>query len=71
MLTTWIFDGKENKHDVYNGENILKKLCESLREHVVKITTFERKKMMPETNEEFESYLSQINCHIRKKKFQH
>ena len=36
----------------------MKKFCESLFEHIVKI---------PLTNEEYESYLNQINCHISKK----
>ena len=46
----------------------MKKFCESLREHPVKIINFEKKEMMPLTNEEYQPYLSQIKCHIFKKK---
>ena len=37
----------------------------------MKIINFEKKKMMALTNEEYESYLNQINHHICKKKCEH
>ena len=43
------FDGIENKHDVYRGEDCMRNFCESLRQLVMKTTNFERKKMMPLT----------------------
>ena len=45
MSTIWTFDGIENGHEVYRGKDCIKKLCESLREHTMKIN-FERKKIM-------------------------
>ena len=47
------------------------KFCKSLREHALKITNIEKKNRIPYTNEEYESYLNQINCHICKKRFEH
>ena len=44
MSTIWKFDGIENKHDVYSGEDCMKKFCESLWEHTMKIINFEKKK---------------------------
>ena len=37
MSTVWTFDGIENEHDVCRGEDFMKKFCESLREHTMKI----------------------------------
>ena len=56
----WKFDCIENKHDVYRGEDCIKEFCKSLREQ-----------MIPLTNEEYELYFNQINCHICKKNFDH
>ena len=56
MSTIWTFDGIENKHDVYRGEDCMKRFCESLREQAVKIINFEKKKIMPFTNEQQELY---------------
>ena len=39
------FKGIENKHDVYRGKDCMKKNCESLREHAIKIINFKNKKM--------------------------
>ena len=56
MSTLWTFDGIENKHDAYICEEKKKKFCESLREHTKKIINFDKKKMIPLTNERQESY---------------
>ena len=63
MSTIWTFDGIENKHDEYKGEDCKQKFCESLREYAMKIINFDKKKIKPLTNEEYELYLNQINCH--------
>ena len=36
MPTIWTFDGIENKHDVYRGEDSMKKFFKSLREYARK-----------------------------------
>ena len=33
----------ENKYDVYRGKDCMKKFCESLREHAMKIISFKKK----------------------------
>ena len=42
----------ENKHDVYRGEDCMKKFCESLREHTMKIIDFKKKRMKLLTKEQ-------------------
>ena len=39
------FRSIENKYDVYGGKDCMKKFCESLREHAMKIINFKKKKM--------------------------
>ena len=38
------FKSIENKHDVYTGKDCMKKYCESLEEHAMKIINFKKKK---------------------------
>ena len=40
MATLSSFRSIENKHDVYRGKNCMKKFCEHLREHAMKIIRF-------------------------------
>ena len=40
MSTMSSFKSIENKHDVYRGNDWMKKFCESLREHLMKILNF-------------------------------
>ena len=44
MSTISSFRSIENKHDVYRGKDCMKKFCESLREHAMKIINFKKKK---------------------------
>ena len=44
MSTISLFRSIENKHGVYRGKYCVKKFCESLREHSIKITNFKKKK---------------------------
>ena len=41
----------ENKHDVYREKSCMKKFCESLKEHAMKIVSFKKKKMKSLTKE--------------------
>ena len=54
MSTIWIFDRFKNKHDLYRGEDYMKKFRESLRQHTVNKIKFEKKKIIPLTNEQQE-----------------
>ena len=47
----------------------MKKFCESLREHEVKIINFRKNNIMQLTEKELESCTSQENCYICKEKF--
>ena len=56
MSSTWAFDSIVNKNSLHRGENCMKKLCESFREHAKNIINFEKKKMLPLTKEEIKPY---------------
>ena len=51
MSTISSFKDIENKHDVYRGKDCMKKFCEYLREHALKIINFKVKKMKLLTKE--------------------
>ena len=70
MSTIWAFYGIENKHDGYRSEDCMINFCKSLKERGMKIINFEKKKMIPLTNEQQESYEKTI-CYICKKKIVH
>ena len=44
MSTIWSFQSIENKDDVYRGKDCMERFCEFLREHVMKIIIFKKKK---------------------------
>ena len=43
-----LFDAKENKLDCYRGKDCMKKFCENLKEHVIRIINYIKKKGMIE-----------------------
>ena len=49
------FKSIENKNDVYRGKDCMKKFCELLIEHAMKIPNFKKKKMKLLTNEQQKS----------------
>ena len=68
MFTTCSSDKTENKLDYYRGRDCIENLCKKLKEHEMKIITYEKKKMIQLTDEENRSYEEQEVCHICKKK---
>ena len=68
MSTTSSFRIIENKHDVYRGKDCMKKFCEFLRKHAIKIINFKKKKMKLLTKEQQESYGYAKIWYICKKK---
>ena len=52
MSTISSFRSIENKQDVYRGKDCMKKFCEFLREHVVKIINLKKKKKKLLTKEQ-------------------
>ena len=44
MSTISSFKSIEKKHDLFRGKDCMKKFCESLRDHAMKIINFKKKK---------------------------
>ena len=44
MPAIFLFRSIENKHDIYGGKDCMKRFCDSLREHPMKIINFKKKK---------------------------
>ena len=70
MSVIMIFDGKENEDDIYTAVDYIKTFCESLRGHAMKISNFEKKKMIPLLEEQQESYEKIKIGYICKKMFE-
>ena len=70
MPTISSFRSTENKHDIYRGKDCMKKSCEYLREHEVKVINFKKKKMKLLTKEQQESYENAQVCYMCKEKFE-
>ena len=47
----------------------MERFCKNLKEHATRIINYEKKEMIPLTNEENKSYKKQKVCYIRKKEF--
>ena len=56
LFTNCSFDATKDKLDCYKGEDCMEKFYKDLREHVMKIINYEKKEMIPITNEENEYY---------------
>ena len=64
LFTNCSFDATKNKLDCYKGEDCMEKFCKDLREHAMKIINYEKKEMIPLTDEENKSYEEYEVCHI-------
>ena len=69
IFTHCSFDKSKNKLNYYRGKDCMKKFSKDLREHVSKITNYEKKKMIPLTTEEKIYHNKQKICYICKKEF--
>ena len=67
MSTISSFKNIENKHDVCRRKDCMKRFCESLREHAMKMINFKNKKVKLLTKEQQESYENPKICFICKK----
>ena len=47
-----MIDATKNKLDCYRGKDYMKRFCIDLRKHATKIINYEKKEMIPLTNEE-------------------
>ena len=70
MSTISLFRSIGNKHDVYRGKDCMKKFCEFLREHAMKIIIFKRRKDKLLTKEQQKSNKNANICYICKEKFE-
>ena len=70
MSTILSFKKIENQHDVYRGRDCMKKFCQSLSEHAMKMINFKKKKMNLLTKQQQESYENAKICYISKKKIE-
>ena len=70
MSTIFSFKSIENKHDLYPGKYCMKRFCESIKEHAMKIINFKKKKMKLLTKEQQESYENAKICYICREKFE-
>ena len=69
MSTISSFRSIENQPNAYRGKYCVRKFCESLREHTMKII-LKRKKMKLLRKEQQESYENANLCYICKEKFE-
>ena len=70
MSTIFSFRSIPNKHDVYKGKDCMKKFCEFLREHQMRIINFKKKKMKLLTKEQQKLNENAKICYICKEKFE-
>ena len=59
LFTNCSFDETKNKRDCYKGEDCMERFCKDLREHAMKIVSFEEKEMIPLTDKENKFYEKQ------------
>ena len=64
VSTIWAFDYTENKYNLYRRKDCTKKFSESLREIAKNVIEFEKKQMLPLTQEELKSHQDARNCYI-------
>ena len=69
LVTYCSFDKSKNERSYYRGKDCVEIFCEDLKEEAMKIINYEKKEMIPLTNEEIESYENQEICHICEKGF--
>ena len=67
MFTNYSFYAANNKLDCYRVIDCMENFCKDLREHRMRIVNYEKKEMMPLTDEENESCEKQNVCYICKK----
>ena len=69
LVTCYSYDKSKNESKYYRGKDCMEMFCKDLREQATKIINYEKKEMIPLTNEEKESYKNQKVCYICEKEF--
>ena len=68
LFTHSSLDATKNKDDYYRGKDCMKRFSDDLKRHATKIMSYEKREIVPLTNEENKSYLKQKVCYICQKK---
>ena len=63
------FDKSKNERNYYRGEDCMKIFCKDLKEQAMKIINYEKKEMIPLTDEEKEAHENSEVCYICEKEF--
>ena len=69
MFTKCSFDASKNKLHYYRRTDCIEMLRKKLKNHALKIINYEKKDIIPLSEEENKSYEEQEVCHICKKSF--
>ena len=69
LVTCCSFNKSLNEQKYYREKDCMKIFCKDLKDQAMKVINYEKKEMIPLTNEEKESYENQEICHICKKEF--
>ena len=69
LVTCCSCDKSKNQRKYYRGEDCMKMFCEDLKDQAMKIINYEKKEMIPLTNEEKETHEYQKICYICKQEF--
>ena len=70
MSTISSFKSTAGKYDIYRGKDFMKKFCESLRDHAMKIISLFKKIKLLTKEQQQESYENAKICYSCKKKFE-
>ena len=69
LVTCCSFDKSKNERKYYRGEDCMKMFCKDLKEQAMKITNYEKKEMIPLTDEKKEEHENSEVCYICEKEF--
>ena len=61
------FDATKNKTDYYRGKDCLNRFCKVLKNRTIEIINYEKKEMIPLTDEENKYYEKQKDCLYERK----
>ena len=59
MFTHFPFGSTKNKLDCHRRKDCMERFCKDLKEHVTKIINYEKKEMIPLTDEQNKSHKNQ------------
>ena len=69
LVTSCSFDKSKKERKCFRGENCMKIFCKDLKNKAMKNINYEKKEMIPLTNEEKETHKNKKNCYICEEEF--